>query len=371
MDRQSRAGGELCVWIPRKAHGFQSVGIRPAFRQAPQTTGDWYRLGSIGAIAGAKSSFSPTHRSEADAPQLKLYQYRRRHNALIPRTYPKIPVAPASSRCMTGFGIGSIMPSHMTDRALTITVLGSGTSHGVPMIACDCPVCTSSDPHDKRTRPSITIRYGKTTLLIDTGPELRLQCLANNVTRVDAVLYTHYHVDHIAGLDDLRRFNWLQKKAIPCHGQPATLDRLRAMFPYVFDNEFKHPSAVPRLELLAITGPFDIGGRTITPIPLLHGDLPVLGFRVGNFAYCTDVSRIPPDSWPLLSGLDALILDGLRRRPHPTHFNLDQAVEHAHKIGANKTYFTHIAHELGHEETNKGLPDGMALAYDTQIIRSS
>ncbi len=255
---------------------------------------------------------------------------------------------------------------------LTITVLGSGTSHGVPMIGCDCPVCTSSDPRDKRARPSITIRRGQTVLLVDTAPELRLQCLACNVTRVTAVLYTHYHVDHLAGLDDLRRFNWLQGGPIACYGQPATLDRLRSMFPYVFAPEDDYPSAVPQLDLHAIepnamTG-FEIDGVSITPIPLLHGRLAVLGFRVGDFAYCTDVSEIPRDSWRLLEGLDVLILDALRKRPHPTHLNLDQAVAHAGRIGAKQTFFTHIAHELGHEATNRELPSGMALAYDGQVI---
>ena len=256
----------------------------------------------------------------------------------------------------------------MPDPALTITVLGSGTSHGIPMIACDCPVCTSIDPHDKRTRPSITIAYEDTCLLVDTSPELRLQCVANNVCRVDAVLFTHHHIDHIAGLDDLRRFNWVQQSELPCHGQAVTLERIRTMFPYVFDEDSDYP-AKPRLALHTMDGPIEIGGRAITPIPLLHGRMPVLGFRVGNFAYCTDVSEIPAESWPLLEGLDVLILDGLRHRPHPTHFNLEQAVEHAGRIGARQTYFTHIAHELGHAETNRGLADNMALAHDGQVIR--
>ena len=259
----------------------------------------------------------------------------------------------------------------MSGQTLKITVLGSGTSHGVPMIGCDCPVCTSSDLHDRRTRPSITIEYGDTSLLIDTGPELRLQCLANDVRRVDAVLYTHFHVDYVAGLDDLRRFNWLQDGPIPCYGQAATLDRLRQMFPYVFDSATQQPSAIPQLSLHLIEGPLEIGGRTITPIPLFHGDLPVLGFRVGDFAYCTDVSEIPSTSRPLLEGLSVLILDALRIRPHPTHFNLQQAVEQARDIGAQRTYFTHIAHEMGHDQTNRSLPDGMALGYDGQVIHAS
>lgn len=251
---------------------------------------------------------------------------------------------------------------------LTVTVLGSGTSHGVPMIACDCEICRSHDPRDKRTRPSILLAWGETRVLVDTSPELRLQCLANDVRRVDAVLFTHHHIDHVAGLDDIRRFNWLQEGSIPCYGQAATLERLRTMFAYVFDTADDYPSAKPHLTLHEIAGPFEIGGRRITPIPLFHGTLPVLGFRVGKFAYCTDVNRIPDESFALLQGLDVLILDALRKRPHPTHFNLDQAVEHARRIGARQTFFTHIAHELGHEATNRELPAGMALAHDGQVV---
>lgn len=238
------------------------------------------------------------------------------------------------------------------------------------MIACDCAVCTSSDPRDKRSRPSIVVQYEAVTLLIDTGPELRLQCVANHIRRVDAVLYTHHHVDHIAGLDDLRRFNWVQKQVIPCYGQVETLDRLRTMFAYAFDPDNDYPSATPKLSLHTIAGPFEIAGRTVTPIPLLHGALPILGFRIGGFAYCTDVSEIPAVSLPLLEGLDVLLLDALRKRPHPTHFNLEQAVEQARRIAARRTYFTHIAHELAHEETDRSLPEGMSLAYDTQVIRA-
>ncbi|MBU0616667.1 MAG: MBL fold metallo-hydrolase [Planctomycetes bacterium] len=251
---------------------------------------------------------------------------------------------------------------------LTIKVLGSGTSHGVPMIACRCAVCTSADPRDKRSRPSVAVQYDDTTVLIDTGPELRLQCLANDIQRADAVLYTHHHIDHIAGLDDLRRFNWVQKQVIPCHGRAETLDRLKRMFAYAFDLHNDYPSATPRLSLHTVEGPFEIGGREIMPIPVLHGALPILGFRIGGFAYCTDVSEIPPPSRALLAGLDVLMLDALRKRPHPTHFNLEQAVECAREIGARRTFFTHIAHELAHEETNRLLPSGMALAFDGQTI---
>jgi phosphoribosyl 1,2-cyclic phosphate phosphodiesterase len=229
-------------------------------------------------------------------------------------------------------------------------------------------VCTSADPHDRRTRPSIHIEYDGRGILVDAAPELRLQCVACGIRRCDSVLFTHHHIDHIAGLDDIRRFNWLQSETIPVYGQPVTLERLRQMFAYVFEHDPEYPSYKPKLDLRTIDGPLTLWERTILPVPLLHGRMPVLGFRVGRFAYCTDVSEIPTGSWPLLDGLDVLILDALRRRPHPTHFNLDQAVEAAKRIGARQTYFTHIAHELGHAETNAALPPGMALAYDGLVI---
>ncbi len=253
---------------------------------------------------------------------------------------------------------------------MKVTVLGSGTSHGVPMIACDCAVCTSSDPRDRRTRPSVYLDFGARGILIDTSPELRLQCLACGVRRCDAVLYTHHHIDHIAGLDDLRRFNWLQENAtLPCFAREDTIARLRQMFAYVFEHDPEYPSYKPKLELVRIDGPFEVFGVRVTPLPLLHGKMPVLGFRIGRFAYCTDVSEIPPSSWELLEGLDVLILDALRRRAHPTHFSLDQAVEAARRIGAKRTYFTHIAHELPHAATNATLPAGMELAYDGLSFR--
>lgn len=251
---------------------------------------------------------------------------------------------------------------------LAITILGSGTSHGVPMIACDCPVCTSFDPRDRRTRASIAVQWEQVCLLIDTAPELRLQCLANGIRRADAVLYTHHHFDHLAGLDDLRRFNHLQGRELPCYGQSDTLERIRAMFGYAFEYDPEYPSAKPELTLEIINGPFTLFGRTITPIPLWHGKLPILGYRIGSFAYCTDVSEIPAESWSLLRNLDVLILDALRRRPHPTHFNLAQAIDHAQRIAARQTFFTHIAHELSHAETTRQLPENMALAYDGLVI---
>lgn len=249
-----------------------------------------------------------------------------------------------------------------------IVILGSGTSHGIPMIGCTCPVCTSPDPRDRRTRTSIAIQTAGRTFLVDTSPELRMQCLACNVTRVDAVLFTHSHADHIVGLDDLRRFNSLQKTSIPCYGNAHTLHDLHRMFSYAFKEMPDYPSTKPHLEAVEVDGPFEVFGVPIVPIPLFHGRLPVLGFRIGPFAYCTDCSRIPDESLDLLKGLRVLVLDGLRRRPHPTHFNLEQAVEMARRIGAERTFFTHIAHELPHEATNAELPRSMALAYDGQVL---
>ncbi|MFQ5490322.1 MAG: MBL fold metallo-hydrolase, partial [Phycisphaerae bacterium] len=238
-----------------------------------------------------------------------------------------------------------------------VTCLGTGTSHGIPMIACDCAVCTSEDPRDRRSRPCITVSYDQKTVLIDTPPELRLQCIAYKVRRVDAVLFTHHHADHVAGLDDLRRFNWVGRTRLDCYGPAATLERIRQMFCYAFQDDPEYPSHKPDLHLVPLDGTaFDLFGRSITPIPLMHGPMPVLGYRIGRFAYCTDCNFIPEASWPLLAGLDVLILDALRHTPHPTHFNLAQAVETAHRIGARRTYFTHIAHELSHAKTNADLP---------------
>jgi len=246
-----------------------------------------------------------------------------------------------------------------------VVILGSGTSHGVPMIGCRCAVCTSADPRDQRTRPSIFVRMGGARILVDTAPELRLQCIANGIDAVDAVLFTHHHADHVMGLDDLRRFNWIMKKRIPCYGAERTLAALRRMFSYAFEAAPDSPHSKPELELITIKDqPFTLGGETIIPIPLMHGPLPILGFRFGRFAYCTDCSVIPADSMSLLDGLDVLVLDALRLTPHPTHLSIEQAVALAQRIAAGRTYFTHMAHQLQHAQTNATLPRGVELAYD-------
>ncbi len=257
----------------------------------------------------------------------------------------------------------------MSEPSVDVVMLGTGTSHGVPMIGCACPVCASADPRDQRTRASIFVRISGTQLLVDTTPELRLQCIANGIETIDAVLFTHHHADHIAGLDDVRRFNWLTHTAVPCYGTERTLAGVKNMFAYAFHPAADSPHSRPELELHEIgDAPFEIGSATIVPIPLMHGPLPVLGFRFHRFAYCTDCSYIPEASMRLLDDLDVLVLDGVRKQPHPTHFSIDQAVEVARAVGARQTFFTHMSHQLGHAETNARLPQGMALAYDGQRI---
>jgi phosphoribosyl 1,2-cyclic phosphate phosphodiesterase len=249
--------------------------------------------------------------------------------------------------------------------SIELTFLGTGTSAGVPMIGCHCAVCSSPDPHDHRTRPSVVIGYGDKRILVDTTPELRLQCVANHIEKIDAVVYTHAHADHIMGLDDVRRFNAIQHAPLDVFADPSTFDVLDRTFGYAFippspQSRLFRPHLIQR----PIAGPFDIAGQTWIPVPLMHGSMPVLGFRVGQVAYCTDVSEIPESSYELLQGLDVLVLDALQHKKHTTHFSLEEAIDAAHRIGARQTYFTHIAHALGHDATNASLPATMQLAYD-------
>jgi len=250
------------------------------------------------------------------------------------------------------------------DKLLKITFLGTGTSHGIPMIACDCPVCTSDDSRDRRHRSSIMLEFGGGVAVIDTTPEFRLQCVRHDVRRVDALLFTHTHADHIFGLDDIRRFCAIQKQRIPCYGSAKTLESLKRVFIYAFEYDRPIYSEIPYLTAVEVTEPFELFGRRVQPIELFHGRTTVFGYRIGNFAYCTDCSQIPPTSMDQLQNLDVLVLDALRYTPHPTHFNLDQAIEAAQKINAKKTYFTHIAHEIKHAETESKLPENIFLSYD-------
>jgi phosphoribosyl 1,2-cyclic phosphate phosphodiesterase len=245
-----------------------------------------------------------------------------------------------------------------------ITVLGSGTSAGVPTVGCSCAVCHSTDPRDRRLRPSILIRYDTRAVLIDTTPDFREQALRARLERVDAILYTHDHADHILGLDDVRPFNYRQRAAIPIYGTPQTLDSIQRVFRYAFDDGPKE-SAVPRLDLHTIDGDsFDVFGLEFTPVKILHGSATIIGFRFGNAAYLTDHSDIPAESLEQLRGLDVLFLDALRHRPHPTHSTVEKSIETVKELKPRRAYFTHICHDLPHEATQAALPAGVHLAYD-------
>lgn len=278
--------------------------------------------------------------------------------------------------------------------------LGTGTSSGVPAIACDCEVCTSSDPHDKRLRTGASVEFvdargRERVVLIDTTPDLRQQALAANLRRCDAIVFTHNHVDHVFGLDEVRRFNAVQRTPIDVYAEVHTLDHLRRVYQHIFDSDCNiNDSFVATLiaHELTLDQPLDLFGMLFTPVRLLHGKLPILGFRieptpelkaslfvaasVGTpqarspfpLAYCTDVSAIPPESWRQLRTLETLVLDALRHRKHPTHFTLDEAVRAADQIAARQTWFIHMSHDMLHADTNESLPEGMNLAHDGLVL---
>jgi phosphoribosyl 1,2-cyclic phosphate phosphodiesterase len=247
-----------------------------------------------------------------------------------------------------------------------ITFLGTGTSQGIPIIGCDCAVCQSPAPEDKRFRASIVVTQDDgTQVLVDTTPDLRSQALALRLSRVDTVVYTHSHADHIFGLDELRRFIALRGGgSLTVHGDSHTIAELTRIFAYAFHSPLELGGGVPRLVPAVVNGPFDVAGTQWIPVPILHGRRVIFGYRIGGFAYLTDCSGVPDESWALLEGLDLLVIGALRERAHPTHFSLSEAVAAARRTGAARTLFTHMCHDLGHAETNARLPDGMALAYD-------
>lgn len=237
------------------------------------------------------------------------------------------------------------------------------------MIGCRCDVCLSPDPHDKRWRPSILVHLDSGPIvLIDTSADFRAQALKFDVTRIDAVLFTHSHADHIFGLDETRRFNVLQRETIPLYGDEKTIDDIRRIFDYAFRPADDGNAYVPRLSPFIIRGgPFVLGKDEVVPVPIMHGARQIYGYRIGRFAYLTDCSEIPESSWPLLAGLDLLVLGALRHRPHPSHFSVTDAVAAAQRAGAKQTLFTHMCHDLGHAATNADLPPGIQLAYDGQV----
>ncbi|MEM7681403.1 MAG: MBL fold metallo-hydrolase [Planctomycetota bacterium] len=280
---------------------------------------------------------------------------------------------------------------------LELTFLGSGTSAGVPMIGCGCGACRSSDPRDRRGRPAALVRWpdaglpdtepnrrafafnpdqaGVRQVMIDAGPDMREQAMRHGLSRLDAVVYTHAHADHVMGTDDLRRFNAAMEAPLDVYAEPLALETLRQMFRYIFE-PLRNPNQtfIARLIAFAMEAgqPIDLHGARWTPVRLMHGRLPIVGLRIdfagASIAYCTDVSTIPPESWPLLEGLDVVVLDGLRFRHHPTHMTVDRACEVAESLGARRTYLTHISHDIVHAELSEQLPQGVRLAYDGMTL---
>lgn len=247
--------------------------------------------------------------------------------------------------------------------ALRVTMLGSGTSTGVPVIGCPCEVCQSEDPRNKRWRTGLKLEVEERIVLVDTPTDLRAQALRFGLPRVDAVLFTHSHADHIFGLDDVRIFNFRQRAAIPCYGSEPTLTNIRRIFAYVFEAT-QEGGGKPQLDLIPVREPFEVMGLRVVPVPVWHGDTEVFGYRIGRFAYVTDCNLIPETSYRLLDGVEILILDALRYRPHSTHFSVGEAMEAAARIGARRTILTHLAHEVDYGAPKVPLAPGVELGYD-------
>jgi phosphoribosyl 1,2-cyclic phosphate phosphodiesterase len=246
---------------------------------------------------------------------------------------------------------------------MRVTFLGTGTSEGVPIINCDCPVCTSDNPKNKRMRCSVMIEVDSSNILIDTPTDMRQQLLAYPFRRIDAILYTHAHADHIFGLDDLRHFNYIQNQVIPVFSNADTIDRIKTIFGYAL-NEGQVRPGIPNINVHIVNEKFNLGSTEIIPVPLLHGQDKIFGYRIGNFAYCTDVNHIPESSYKLLRHLDVLVIGALRERKHARHFNLDEAISETGKIKSKKTFFTHVSHLLDHDKHGRELPPSCSFAYD-------
>lgn len=248
----------------------------------------------------------------------------------------------------------------------TLTVLGSGTSMGVPTIGCTCNVCKSKDPHDYRTRPSVMVEWDGHRVLIDTTPDFREQAIREGIDRLDAVLYTHGHADHILGLDDLRPLSFPRVTGggkLPLYANKNTARVLKSVFKYVFDNNYKY-GGIAQVELKEIHSPVEIRGKMFAPVTVIHGDAEIFGYRFGSAAYLTDFSTIPEESFVLLQDLDILFLDALRHTPHPTHSTVTNSLNIVERLKPKRTFFTHISHDLGHEKTNSELPENVRLAHD-------
>jgi phosphoribosyl 1,2-cyclic phosphate phosphodiesterase len=251
---------------------------------------------------------------------------------------------------------------------MKITVLGSGTSSGIPVVGCECAVCHSTDPRDSRLRPSVIVSFGEYNVVIDTATDFRTQALRAGVERVDAILFTHPHADHIMGLDDVRPFNFKHRKRIPIYGKFDTIRTLQRVFEYIFEDRARL-TFVPQLDVNVLDGEaFELFGVMVQPIPVMHGDLPIFGYRFGNAAYLTDHSFIPESSMEMLRGLDVLFLDALRHKPHPTHSTIETSIETVGTLKPRRAFFTHISHDVVHEKTQALLPAGIHLAYDGLVI---
>ena len=246
---------------------------------------------------------------------------------------------------------------------MLIKFLGTGTSHGIPVVGCNCETCRSNNPKNKRMRSSIFIREKNTDILIDTSPEIRLQMLENDITNIDLVLFTHAHADHIMGFDDIRVINWLKGSSVPCYGNKDTMNKIKNIFDYIFD-PLQMGGGIPQVTLNTIKKKFEFNNISITPLKVKHGKLDVFGYKINNMAYITDCSYIPKETFKKIQNIDLLIIDALRFEEHPTHMNLEEALEVVKKIKPKKTFFTHISHEMEHEKTNKMLPNNIELAYD-------
>lgn len=279
-----------------------------------------------------------------------------------------IPGSAWAGCCKIGFEALVAFPS-----PIRITVLGSGTSVGVPTIGCPCAVCHSEDPRDRRLRPSILVSYQaegrQRNVVVDTTPDFRQQALAAGFSDLDAILYTHSHADHIMGLDDVRPFNYGRRERIPVFGMAATIDALERTFPYAFIEAETHPGGLPRLTARRIESEsVRVHGLDFTPVPIWHGKTQIIGFRFGQAAYLTDHSDIPESSLPLLEDLDVLFLDALRHEPHPSHSTVEQALKWVDRLRPKQAYFTHICHDLAHAAVSAELPAGVGLAYDGLTI---
>lgn len=255
----------------------------------------------------------------------------------------------------------------MSGAQLKLTILGSGTSTGVPVLGCHCAVCSSAVPENIRTRCSALLEWNGYKVLVDTATDFRQQALREKIEQIDAVLFTHAHADHVHGIDDLRTFSLRSGDAIPIYAAKSVLERIQGLFSYIFSDE-SAPGYRPRLEINEITGTFDLFGLAVTPIPLVHGPGESFGYRVGKMAYVVDCSAIPKSSWRLLEGVEVMVIDALRFRKHDSHLSIAEAIDVARKLNVKKTLLTHLTHDVDYPKHSQGLPEGVEFAYDGQTL---